>query len=70
MSREYTKILIESLDNGTISHEDVARNFLTFLSEDIIEKFVESDYYFLIEEEDDDCLDWEWSCCLEYMDII
>tara|TARA_B100001989_G_C24550373_1_gene474076 strand:+ start:3994 stop:4167 length:174 start_codon:yes stop_codon:yes gene_type:complete len=57
MSREYTKILIESLDNGTISHEDVARNFLTFLSEDIIEKFVESDYYFLIEEEDDDCLD-------------
>ena len=50
MSREYTKLLIEALEDGTVSHEDVAKGFLTFLSEDQIKEFVESDYDFLIEE--------------------
>jgi hypothetical protein len=50
MSREYTKLLIEALDNGTISHEDVAKSFLTFLSEDKIQEFVESEFDFLVEE--------------------
>ncbi len=51
MSRKYTKLLIEALDDGTVSYEDVARSFLTFLSEDQIQEFVESDFNFLVEEE-------------------
>lgn len=53
MSREYTKLLIEALDNGTISHEDVSGSFLTFFSEDQVQEFVESDFNFLIKEEKD-----------------
>jgi len=52
MTRKYTNLLIEALDNGIISYEDVARSFLSFLSEDQVQEFVESDFSDLIEEED------------------
>lgn len=55
MTRKYTNLLIEALDNGIISYESVAKSFLSFLSEDQVQEFVESDFSDLIEEEDD----WE-----------
>ena len=52
MTRTYTNLLIEALDNGTISYESVAKSFLSFLSEDQVQEFVESDFSDLIEEEE------------------
>ena len=52
MTRKYTNLLIEALDNGIISYESVAKSFLSFLSEDQVKEFVESDFTDLIEEED------------------
>jgi len=52
MTRKYTNLLIEALDNGIISYESVAKSFLSFLSEDQVQEFVESDFSDLIEEEE------------------
>lgn len=53
MTRRYTNLLSEALENGVLSYETVAKSFLTFLSEDQIQEFVESDFADLIEEDDD-----------------
>lgn len=52
MTRKYTNLLNEALENGIISYESAAKSFLTFLSEDQIQEFVESNFTDLIEEED------------------
>ena len=52
MTRKYTNLLNKALENGIISYESVAKSFLTFLSEDQVQEFVESDFSDLIEEED------------------
>ena len=56
MTRKYTNILNEALENGTISYESVANSFLTFLSEDQVQEFVESEFDDLIEDEEDKSL--------------